>query len=143
MFTNAQAVHDYAVAGRAVLTLKSEKTGVHFTFKVSQAIDKETGEPQARWFVALLNGPDNTADFQYMGMLDEAGFRLTKASKFGPDALSVRAFSYFWKHVAQGQMAPQVEVRHEGHCGRCGRTLTVPSSIDTGIGPECLKKMGM
>jgi hypothetical protein len=27
----------------------------------------------------------------------------------------------------------------EGKCGKCGRALTVPSSILTGIGPECSK----
>jgi hypothetical protein len=31
------------------------------------------------------------------------------------------------------------EVWHEGKCGKCGRALTVPSSILTGIGPECSK----
>jgi hypothetical protein len=30
---------------------------------------------------------------------------------------------------------------HEGKCGRCGRLLTVPSSIESGIGPECSKIM--
>jgi len=142
MFTDAQAVHDYAMAGRAVLTLSSEKTGARYTYRVAQARDKETGEPEAKWFVSLLSGPENTSDYTYMGMLDAVGFRVTKASKFAADSTPVRAFNYFWKHVAAGQMAPQVEVRHEGHCGRCGRTLTVPESIDSGIGPECAKKMG-
>jgi len=31
---------------------------------------------------------------------------------------------------------PELVVRHEG---RCGRTLTVPESIERGIGPECIK----
>jgi hypothetical protein len=29
----------------------------------------------------------------------------------------------------------------EGRCGKCGRTLTVPSSIATGLGPECIKSI--
>ena len=28
-----------------------------------------------------------------------------------------------------------------GACGRCGRPLTVPSSIDRGIGPDCAALM--
>jgi hypothetical protein len=32
----------------------------------------------------------------------------------------------------------EFEVWHEGKCGKCGRALT-PSSILTGIGPECSK----
>ena len=27
---------------------------------------------------------------------------------------------------------------HEGRCGRCGRKLTVPESIEAGYGPECI-----
>jgi len=30
-------------------------------------------------------------------------------------------------------------VFHEGACGRCGRTLTVPESIASGFGPECIR----
>jgi hypothetical protein len=34
-----------------------------------------------------------------------------------------------------------IEIWHEGKCGKCGRQLTVPSSIETGIGPECIKTL--
>ena len=34
-----------------------------------------------------------------------------------------------------------VEIWHEGKCGKCGRPLTVPSSIENGLGPSCLKKL--
>jgi hypothetical protein len=32
-----------------------------------------------------------------------------------------------------------IEIWHEGRCGKCGRTLTVPDSIANGLGPECIK----
>lgn len=35
----------------------------------------------------------------------------------------------------------KVEVWHAGSCCRCGRKLTVPSSIESGIGPECAGKL--
>jgi hypothetical protein len=34
------------------------------------------------------------------------------------------------------------KIHHEGRCGKCGRLLTVPESVETGIGPECAKRMG-
>jgi hypothetical protein len=34
-----------------------------------------------------------------------------------------------------------VEFWHEGKCCRCGRKLTVPASIASGIGPECATKI--
>ena len=35
-----------------------------------------------------------------------------------------------------------VEVWHEGICGRCGRKLTVPESVERGLGPECAGLVG-
>lgn len=142
MFQNATDIKTYALAGHATLTLTSEKTGTRYTYRISQAKNRETGKPSNLWFVGLLTGPDNEASYSYVGALNGT-FKLTKASKFTPDSIPVRAFNFFWNHVDQGKMPPQMEVRHSGHCGRCGRTLTVPESIDRGIGPECASKMGM
>lgn len=156
MFTSAADVATYALAGHAKLTLTSQRTGARYTFKINQAKNRETGEPVRRWFVSLLSGPDNEADYQYLGIIDErageaAGlddgprreFRLTAKSRYKCDSTPARAFAYFWRRVDAEQMPPEVEVRHEGTCGRCGRALTVPESIDRGIGPECSKMMEM
>ncbi len=71
------------------------------------------------------------------------GFRLTKASKLSIETAPVKAFLYFYNAVVvAGQLPGTLEVRHEGSCGRCGRKLTVPASIDAGIGPECAGKLG-
>jgi hypothetical protein len=43
--------------------------------------------------------------------------------------------------MASKELHPQLIVHHENHCGRCGRTLTVPESVERGIGPDCLAKM--
>jgi hypothetical protein len=39
-------------------------------------------------------------------------------------------------------MPDGVVIWHEGRCGRCGRRLTVPESIESGYGPECIGKIG-
>lgn len=140
-FTSPDDARAYALAGHATLTMSSLKTGARYTFRISRAKNRDTGEPQDLWFVALLAGPDNEGDYQYVGRLSGT-LRLTGKSRFSADSTPVRAFQYFWKHLAAGQMPPQMEVRHEGQCGRCGRKLTVPESIDRGIGPECALKMG-
>lgn len=94
------------------------------------------------WFVGLLTGPDNYADYAYVGLLTQNGdFRLTAKSRYTGDSTPVKAFQYFWKWVSDGEMPPHMEIRHEGSCGRCGRKLTVPESIDRGIGPECFGRM--
>jgi hypothetical protein len=40
-------------------------------------------------------------------------------------------------------LPPDAEVMHEGRCACCGRPLTVPESIERGIGPDCWEKMGL
>jgi len=63
-------------------------------------------------------------------------------ARVGKDAPSVKAFDWFWRHMAQGDdVSTLVEVHHEGRCGRCGRALTVPESIKSGFGPECIGKV--
>lgn len=142
-FASAQDIMDYVMAGRAVVTLTSQRTQKRYTFRVDQARDKVTNERTETWFVKLLSGPDNTSDYQYMGMIRDQQFRLTTKSSYKADSIPVRAFQFFFKHIVAGNMPPEMEVRHEGACGRCGRTLTVPASIDKGFGPECSKMVGL
>lgn len=156
MFNTAQEVREFTLAGKATLTLQSEKTGAHFTYKVRQATDKRTGEQAHRWFVSVLNGPDNEHSFAYIGLLDmgtkrtdylnpngPVQFRQTAKARFGADTPSVRGFVYFWNAVSLDKMPGCMKVRHDGKCGRCGRKLTTPESLDRGIGPECAGRMGM
>jgi Family of unknown function (DUF6011) len=139
MFTSIETARAFALAGNAILTISSLRTGAHYTYRVKQAKDSETSQPKpGTYFVSLLNGPDNENDYAYLGMVQNGRFTLTKASKGGARSPSVVAFEFFMRTPT---LHPQMEIRHEGRCGRCGRTLTVPSSVDAGIGPECLKMM--
>jgi hypothetical protein len=144
MFSNAADVKAYTLAGNATLTLTSEKTGARYTFKVSQAKDDD-GAPKEMWFVGLLVGPDNYSDYRYMGVLAgcQKMFKLTGKSKYTPDSIPVKAFEFFWNRIVEERMPPQMEIRHSGNCGRCGRKLTVPESVDSGLGPECRAIMGL
>jgi len=140
--TDCVAIEQFTFAGNATFTISSRKTDAHFTYKVSKAKDKDT-----LWFVALLTGPDNDSDYTYLGVVrDRFGgraFQLTKKSRFSEDVACVKAFQFFMKKIMENTELPEcLEFRHEGHCGKCGRTLTVPESIDRGIGPECWSKMG-
>ena len=142
-FHNPGVAHTFTLAGRATLTVSSLKTGARYTFKVCRA--ENNGHPSYRWFVKLLTGPNNDANYTYVGVLDGTPLRLrlTAKSHYAADSIPVKAFCWFWNHVTNGKMPPHTEVRHEGHCGRCGRTLTVPESIDRGIGPKCAEIMGL
>jgi hypothetical protein len=143
-FTDPQAVRAFVLGGNATFTIESVGTGTRFTYKVSASKDegnKGSGAGRGVFFVSLLTGPDNTSDYAYLGIIpkdDPMTFRLTAKSRAGADAASVKAFSWFWRQVSSGFLPATVKVFHNGHCGRCGRMLTVPSSIESGFGPECI-----
>lgn len=140
MFTSPETAREFLFAGNATLTALSKKTGRHFTYKIRRADDGRV------FFVSWLHGPENESDYAYMGVIsqgDESTLRLTHKSRATEQAECVKAFRYVLNAIHAPALPEQLELRHEGHCGRCGRTLTVPESIDRGIGPECAKHMGV
>lgn len=119
--------------GNATFTV-SNPTGEHYTFKIRKP--KET----TPYFVSLLSGPDNESDYTYLGVYnpDKQEIKLTAKSRFTPDSKPYRVIQWAVRHV--NNLPPGYAIQHNGKCCRCGRTLTVPESIETGIGPECAKK---
>jgi hypothetical protein len=134
-FTLPQDVRKFVLGGNAVFTIESVGTGTRFTYKVRASDTREV------FFVSLLSGSDNEADYTYLGTIfasDPLTYRHGRKSRVGADAGSVKAFEWLWRQVSAGRLPATVGVWHEGRCGRCGRTLTVPSSIESGFGPECI-----
>ena len=125
----------FIFAGNATFTVTSKRTGQSYTYKIREG--RPMGSRAPKLFASVLTGPDNTADYTYMGIVERAGAHAqlvpTRASAINVNAPSWRALEWFLQHVD----SDAVEFRHEGRCGRCGRALTVPSSIDSGLGPEC------
>jgi hypothetical protein len=136
MFTNAQDTRSFVQAGNARLTIVSKKTGTRFTYRVRRPADDKP------WFVQVLTGSDNEGDYTFFGTIFANGeFRHARRTPIGPEAPSAVGFAWFWSHLAKGNLPETIEVHHEGRCGRCGRALTVPSSIESGFGPECINHL--
>jgi hypothetical protein len=162
-FVSGPLARDFALAGNARITLVSSKTGARFTFRVSapKARPGQKSSDDVR-FVALLNGSDNESAFAFLGTiftLDRVQigggsfgpvygkipakapkFVHGKKSRIGEGAPSARAFSWAWSYLSRGELPPGCEVWHEGRCGCCGRALTVPESIASGLGPVCASR---
>lgn len=143
--TKVEDVKRFVLAGNARLTLRSKKTGTRFTYSIRKA-DKEEGDTRPDvWFVGLLTGSDNESSYSYMGIIRE-GERYTRTAKSAVSATAPgsQAWEWFWPRLwAMATVPANLEVWHEGRCGRCNRLLTVPESIALGIGPECAKQMGL
>jgi hypothetical protein len=149
---------NFIKGGNAVFTIKSLKTGKHFTYKMSQKQEKDHDGTNIRvgnYFVRVLAGPDNQdwAASQYIGFIDpffvnnylrEGKDPLIAGKKGKKDAPSFIALQWVLKKLAFASDTDciddwSVEIMHEGRCCRCNRALTHPDSIKSGIGPECAK----
>jgi len=138
--TTAEAALAYILAGNAYFTVRSKKTGTRFTFRV--AIPKwARKEDKDVFYVSLLSGPDNEHNYSYMGLIRDGRFSLAKKSLITVDAPSYKAFEFTMMALGRKHLPTTLEIWHEGRCGRCGRKLTVPSSVERGIGPECAGRM--
>jgi len=143
MFTDAKTALDFILAGQSRFTLTSKVSGNSFTFKINAPKDRATGETdRSILFVKVLTGPDNSwdGDWMFIGFIRPQDTHVPLGGKKGhPDAPSFRALDWTLRQLAAGHIPEALEIRHEGKCGRCGRALTRPESIDSGFGPECIK----
>lgn len=134
-FSNGEVARAFILAGNATVTLVSGATGARFTYRIRE---KEMRDGKTLHFVSLLSGPNNCEDYVFLGTIfSDAAYRHGRKSRIADSAPSARAFAWCWRFLAAGDLPPNVEVWHEGRCGRCARVLTVPESIASGIGPIC------
>ncbi len=140
---DAEDIRKFVLAGNATFTLVSIGTGVRFTFRVrAQRTNSVTYLAHSMRFVSVLTGSSNENDFEFLGSIFSNGrYSHGRKSRVTLGAPSSKAFAWFWARLAGDRgPSPVAEFWHEGKCGRCGRKLTVPESIASGIGPECSKR---
>ena len=134
-FTTIAQARQFILAGNARVTLVSKKSGARFTYRVRRP------SPDKPWFVSVLTGSDNESDYSFLGtVFGDGHFKLSAKSKIGASAPSAVAWAWFAKVLVHPMpnLPDSIEVHHEGRCGRCGQALTVPESIESGFGPECI-----
>lgn len=143
-FHDMAAFRRFALAGDAVFTVVSKRTGTRFTYR----IQRPRGEKNSKtYFCKLLNGPDNTSNYAYFGLMfgpgkdtDFQSFRHGGATaKVALATPSVSGFAWLLRHVMHDETLDLVEIWHQGRCGKCRKPLTVPESIESGLGPVCAK----
>lgn len=131
LLSSANAALSFMTAGKATVTLRSAETGNRFTYRIKSSDDGKVH------FVSLMQGTDNESSFSYLGTIRGDVFYHGKKSKIAADAPAAKAFAWAFNRIAGDKLPGSLEVWHEGRCGRCGRKLTVPESIESGLGPEC------
>jgi hypothetical protein len=132
--TDQDLIRKFVHAGHATFTLVG--TSTRYTFKVDVVTVSPFGTVQdnTRFFVSLLTEPGH---YTYIGMIRHGQFQLTRASKYDQHTKPVMAFMWFYKRLLAKHPFHPMQFWHEGKCGRCGQQLTVPESIERGLGPVC------
>ena len=108
----------FALAGASIFTIKSMKTDRHYTYKLKKG--------NVRYFCAVNSGDT---------FIPIGSFRFDDYQRATYDAPSMKALKWFLRNPESEEVA----FYHMGRCGRCGRPLTNPESIESGYGPECIK----
>lgn len=151
----SKVTKQFVLAGKATFTIevpesfRTEKPDLdlkpHYTFRVEHKA--ASGQYKEAWFAKLLTGPDNTRNYSYVGILnaDSGSVRTTAKSKLAADNIVLkllnRTLALVWAEDIGPLEAQGFALHHEGRCGKCGRLLTTPDSIERGIGPECWTQM--
>lgn len=144
-FGSMVAFRKFALAGNAVFTVVSKRTGTRFTYRIRKP-RSENGEKKP-YFVQLMNGQDNTSDYGYIGLMFGQGADSDFASwrhggnkaRASASAPSVQGLEWLFSNVMNEKVLEKVEIWHQGKCGKCRKALTVPESIASGLGPVCAK----
>lgn len=133
MTTAANAAIPFEIkTHNGIVTMLSKATGNHRTFKIWRQPADSKFFPGER-LVGMLNGSDNTNDYQAFGMIGAEGtinlWRKHQGGKFFEWAKACLQSPEKFLH--------QVEFNFEGRCRKCNRPLTCPQSVKEGIGPIC------
>jgi len=146
-----EAITRFVTAGKATWTLRNTESGNRVTYKAECKTDRRTGETDRNFFfVSIMTGSDNETHFTYAGTMrrlddgrvffnpDKGNQSTGRPAKFAGTDKRLKGLTWLFGRIATGRELPSnMEVWHEGVCGRCSRKLTVPASISTGLGPVC------
>jgi hypothetical protein len=127
---NPLTVYNYLKAGNATVTLTDTRDGCWFTYRVLKNRTKG-------WGVFLMVQAEK---YVYIGVIKKGMFHHTGGSKLTEDSKGFGIFDSLIIGLTKKWAIPShVNVQHAGQCGRCGRKLTTPKSIEIGLGPDCME----
>ena len=136
---------NYILAGKSEFTLVSTKTGKRIKYKLIRVKSKYGLDTEYVYFIKLGDGSNQIFAGTLYFRPDVNRFTFSTGAKGlkKSDSVEVQALLYTVNALYNSNKNIGVEIYHAGKCGRCGRKLTTPESILTGLGPECSKIMNI
>lgn len=136
-------------------TIQSSKSSEHRTFRI-RTLPKDSKFAPGERVVGLLVGPDNVSSYKDFGFVTPEGINVWRRFQKDGDATNgtaycggrLSAFEFYarvlWGLLVENDESPWSKqgysVEGSGTCVKCGRALTTPGSIASGIGPVCASR---
>ena len=136
-----ETIETQAFVFNGAFTIRNRETGDHRTFQVKTQKATARFAPKSR-VVSLLTGPDNGTDYFLFGFVNADKIAVWRRYQ-GLNGKS--AYDWYadmlWGLATDpdSEWHKTYDLMIEKRCVRCNRRLTHPTSIETGIGPECAK----
>lgn len=138
---------NFIFAGNATFTVINESTGNRFTFRIRKAGwgTPTYNEKSGIFYISVLTGSDNNFSYTFIGTFfggENQVYRHSYKSKITFNTTSNKVLNWFFSsYIKNPSLFPTVKVFHSGKCGKCGKKLTTPESIKSGLGPYCAGKV--
>jgi hypothetical protein len=137
---------NFIFAGNATFTVLNETTKNRFTYRIRKAGygTPTFNEKNGSFYVSVLTGTDNNSSYSFLGTYfggTNQFYRHSHKSKIGIQSVSNKVMEWFFgSYIKNPTSFPTIKIFHEGKCGRCGKKLTTPESVKSGLGPYCITK---
>lgn len=107
------------------------------TYRTLRIHTPKQGNLAGKRIAAFLRGADNDGDYTGFAFVNDNGtFNVWKRFRDNTDLRMALGALCQPERAAEAGLAYALE---SGNCYRCGRKLTVPTSIHNGLGPDCYK----
>jgi len=116
--------------------------GSHVTIRVNTLSAKQSRDGKPHQFAAYLCGPINTSDYRRFAEIKGATFRAFRSDRssygsgrqdYAKQVVALKILMGTNDQTQYGRAYAKLATR----CYRCGKLLTEPESIESGIGPIC------
>jgi hypothetical protein len=135
----ADQFRNFIFAGRSVFTLENKETLNYVTFKFKE-LKKNYKVVPGIFVVECKVLGDNDHGYKFLGFLD-LNDRKFRRRFWDHNFVGYKTLFWLLQNLEVIEKFDNLAIYHEGRCCKCGMPLTVPESIDSGIGPECNKRM--
>ena len=137
----AEEFQTFMFLGRARFTLENIATGNYITYHIKSRKVKRDQPPETRFFEVYVTAlGDGVQGKVHVGEIDRVNGTIRVKEGIKPDYVGLVTIKWILNHWRRLNefVGSKMNAYHLNSCSKCGLELTVPESIQDGIGPICI-----